>query len=295
MVVNWTWVDPIFQSERERASREKKLEEIDRQQKSIYDRNNDIDKEIISKPESELTGWDKATLNLNPNLKSSRDQYQNLSSQASDLRSQISNVNSAQAYLQNSLDEQRKNANRLYDLQNLAARLSAEINWWWHQAWWLWAWAWQMAQSRAAIDNQAFAQTVQNEQNRASALANIWQQEMTVPTTISSLNLNNANIRWIESQANANDAQAEYYRKQASRTYSWWWSNSNKDENPTRYKYVQELISSWNVDEAKRISEANWYDLTDNWKWWYSFTEHKEETTENPEWTETPNTEEEKK
>lgn len=223
---------------------------------------NDYDNSLVTKTNEELTWYDKATLNLNPNLKDRRSQYQSLVTQTNDLKSQLTNLQSAQSYLQNSINQQKTSVNKMYDLQNMANRLSAEISWWGRSAWWLWAWAWQISQARAQIDNQAYSNMLNNESQRQWALSNIANQQMQLPTTLSSMAMNNANIRWSDAQAEANMATAEYTRKQASLLWKnmWWWS-SNKSQQHWEEHSEENLqtIIRWMIDKGTSINDINRY------------------------------------
>lgn len=234
---------------------ENKLDEIT---KAIEDLNwrmdklssswNEYDDWLVTKSSNDLSWYDKAVLNLNPNLNAKREQYQSLLSQSWDLNQQLVNLQSAQDILQDSINNQRDHANRLYDLQNMAARLSAEINWWGSTAWWLWAWAGQISQARSQIDNQAYANMLANEQNRQSALASIAQQEAAIPTTLSSIWMNNANIQ-------AALAQSNYYSQ-------WWgsWSSSWSSSKWASSDVSKKLINDWWywVDAQWNIVDKNW-------------------------------------
>ena len=213
---------------------------------NLSDTWNDYDNSLVTKSDSELTWYDKATLNLNPNLKDRRVSYQSLVTQNNDLSNQLVNLQSAQDYLQQSIDEQKTSANRLYDLQNAAARLSAEINWWANHAWWLWAWAWQMAQSRAAIDNQAFANILQNEQNRAATLNNIAAQQANLPQTLASIWQANSQNAYYNSMVNQN---SWWTSSSWSRWTAWWWSSSGWWSNSKKENSDSESSESSDKDK----------------------------------------------
>lgn len=220
----------------------------------LWWQDNDYDKSLLTKRDDELSWYDKATLNLNPNLKNSRQRYQQLYSDSEWLNWQIMNLQSAQDILQWSVDKQRRSTNRLYDLQNQAAALSAEINWWWmRHAWWLWAWAWQIAQARASIDNQAYLNMIQNNANRESALANVAQQEWQIPATMSSIWVNNSSIQWNLATANYNNVMADLAKKQAASK----WSNNN-----SKQEQVKE-ISEENLLDAAREQINQWKSVKD--------------------------------
>lgn len=224
----------------------------------LWRHDNDYDKSLLTKSDNELTWYDKATINMNPNIKSNRNYYRQLFNSNQWLGSQLTNLQSAQQILQDWIDKQEKNINKMYDLQNTAQRLSSEINWWASHAWWLWAWAGQMAQSRAAIDNQAFNNVLNNEAQRQSALANVAQQRQQIPTTMSSIAMNNANIVWAEAQANANNANADLIRKQASQIWKWsWgsrqWGNSAEETSEENYKTILRwMANSWKSEQEIR-------------------------------------------
>lgn len=86
------------------------------------------------------------------------------------------------------------------------------------------------AQTRLTAQNQAAIQNIQVAGQRDSALANLAQAEAQIPTQVAGISANNiqsrSNAQLAEAQVNAQNAQAEYARKQPKVVYQ----NSSKND-----------------------------------------------------------------
>ena len=206
----------------------------------------EYDDSLLSKPQDQLTGYDKATLNINPDLKAKREAYQASLARSNKLQSDLSNIQEAQQFLQNNVSQQKERINKLYDLQDKAAAISASIQWTNRVAGWLWAASNVLGNSRWITDAQMQQQILQNDAQRESALANVAQQEANIPSVLASLDQANANAELARAQAN-------YYWNQNST--SWWWSS-------WWYRYSS---GWWDPDkkEEPEYTRLNWLDI--NW------------------------------
>ena len=228
------------------------------------------DDELINKSDKDLTGYDKATLNLNPDLQVKRNAVQNLISQRDNLKNRMVNIESAQQYLQDNVSQQKERINKLYDLQDKAAAISASIQWTNRVAGWLWAASNVLGNSRWITDAQMQQQILQNSAQRESALSNVAQQEANIPSVLASLYQTNAGIEQANANAELARAQANYYNNQATKSYWWWgwwwskwWDDDDNDENPN-IKTVNSINIWW--------KEIKWEFLTD-WKWSFATTD----------------------
>lgn len=261
----------------------------------------EYDDSLLSKPQNQLTGYDKATLNINPDLKAKREAYQASLVRSNRLQSDLNNIQNAQQFLQNNVSQQKERINKLYDLQDKAAAISASIQWTNRVAGWLWAASNVLGNSRWITDAQMQQQILQNDAQRESALANVAQQEANIPSVLASLDQANANSELAR-------AQAKYYNNQSTRsswwTSSWWWSKWWGwwwgwwwDEVKTvwdwdlywyKYEWWQLKDSNGNVIYSWWLLEYNWNLYNEDWtkliydkdaNKWYWLTVPKVEST----------------
>ena len=226
----------------------------------------EYDDSLLSKSQDQLTGYDKATLNMNPDLKAKREAYQASLVRSNRLQSDLNNIQKAQQFLQNNVSQQKERINKLYDLQDKAAAISASIQWTNRVAGWLWAASNVLGNSRWITDAQMQQQILQNDAQRESALANVAQQEANIPSVLASLDQANANAELAR-------AQADYYWNQNST--SWWgskwysyssgWWDPDKKEEP-EYTRLNWLNINWNKINwiFYKDSKWNYYDATWN-------------------------------
>lgn len=222
----------------------------------------EYDDSLLSKSQDQLTGYDKATLNMNPDLKAKREAYQASLVRSNRLQSDLNNIQNAQQFLQNNVSQQKERINKLYDLQDKAAAISASIQWTNRVAGWLWAASNVLGNSRWITDAQMQQQILQNDAQRESALANVAQQEANIPSVLASLDQANANAELAR-------AQADYYWNQNST--SWWWSswwykytsNNNNNENPTLTR-LNWLTINWNTIKWIFYKDSKW-NIVDAW------------------------------
>lgn len=219
----------------------------------------EYDDSLLSKPQNQLTGYDKATLNINPDLKAKREAYQASLVRSNRLQSDLNNIQNAQQFLQNNVSQQKERINRLYDLQDKAAAISASIQWTNRVAGWLWAASNVLGNSRWITDAQMQQQILQNDAQRESALANVAQQEANIPSVLASLDQANANAELAR-------AQADYYWNQNST--SWWgssrwysyssWWNHDKKEQWWDYTIIDTIDYNWNKIKWAFLKDKNW-------------------------------------
>ena len=230
----------------------------------------EYDDSLLSKPQDQLTGYDKATLNVNPDLKAKREAYQASLVRSNRLQSDLNNIQNAQQFLQNSVSQQKDRINKLYDLQDKAAAISASIQWTNRVAGWLWAASNVLGNSRWITDAQMQQQILQNDAQRESALSNVAQQEANIPSVLASLDQANANSELARAQAN-------YYNNQATKSYWWWgwwwnkwwnkwWDDEDEDINIANYEMKNwETFWNWKYKVVDwMIIDKNWVVL---WKW----------------------------
>ena len=225
----------------------------------------EYDDSLLSKSQDQLTGYDKATLNMNPDLKAKREAYQASLVRSNRLQSDLNNIQNAQQFLQNNVSQQKDRINKLYDLQDKAAAISASIQWTNRVAGWLWAASNVLGNSRWITDAQMQQQILQNDAQRESALANVAQQEANIPSVLASLDQANANAELAR-------AQADYYWNQNSTSwwgsrwysYSSWWDPDKKEE--PEYTRLNWLNINWNKINwiFYKDSKWNYYDATWN-------------------------------
>lgn len=199
----------------------------------------DIDDEFIKKPQSLWDWWDKAFANSNPELKEKNRLYQEYNNQLAWLQTRLSNLSSAEQYMTDIVSENKDRINKIYNLQNKAAALSAWIQWTNRVAWWLWA-ASNVLNNSLWVNDATLRQAVaQNEAARQTALLNNAQQALNIPSTIASINASNAS-------ADAQRSQANYYN-----------SLNNQTSTNTRNSYTKN--SNTNVDaRAERLLNDMW-------------------------------------
>lgn len=225
----------------------------------------EYDDSLLSKPQDQLTGYDKATLNINPDLKAKREAYQASLARSNKLQSDLNNIQEAQQFLQNNVSQQKERINKLYDLQDKAAAISASIQWTNRTAWWLWAASNVLNNSRWITDAQMQQQILQNSAQRESALANVAQQEANIPSVLASLDQANANSELAR-------AQAKYYNNQWTSSSSWWYSYSknpdNKEEQPkeiSNWKWGSYTFEWWQLKDKDWNVVFSWWLLE---YWW---------------------------
>jgi len=255
----------------------------------------EYDDSLLSKPQDQLTGYDKATLNINPDLKAKREAYQASLARSNKLQSDLSNIQEAQQFLQNNVSQQKERINKLYDLQDKAAAISASIQWTNRTAWWLWAASNILGNSRWITDAQMQQQILQNSAQRESALSNVAQQEANLPSVLASLDQANANAELAR-------AQTKYYNNQATTSASSWWgsyskknNNNNNNENESDYEILNWLDinwqhidwvfvqdKDWNIYDANRQPLKVWWQYTKEWMriLWWEDTKNTNETKE---------------
>ncbi len=220
----------------------------------------EYDDSLLSKPQDQLTGYDKATLNINPDLKAKREAYQASLARSNKLQSDLSNIQEAQQFLQNNVSQQKERINKLYDLQDKAAAISASIQWTNRTAWWLWAASNVLGNSRWITDAQMQQQILQNSAQRESALANVAQQEANIPSVLASLDQAKASSELAR-------AQAKYYNNQWTSSSSNWWYSYNK--NPDKKEEQPKEISNWKwgsyTFEWGQLKDKDWNVV---FSWW---------------------------
>lgn len=224
----------------------------------------EYDDSLLSKPQDQLTGYDKATLNINPDLKAKREAYQASLERSNRLQSDLNNIQNAQQFLQNNVSQQKERINKLYDLQDKAAAISASIQWTNRVAGWLWAASNVLGNSRWITDAQMQQQILQNNAQRESALANVAQQEANIPSVLASLDQANANSELAR-------AQAKYYNQPSNQwwTSSSWWSrrsNSNNNNNNNNYSFIDWVDMNWQHFDWTFIKDKNWNIYNEEWR-----------------------------
>lgn len=206
---------------------------------------------LLEKSDDKLEWYDKAMLNVNPDLKAKREAYQKSLARSNKLQSDLTNIQTAQQFLQNNVSQQKERINKLYDLQDKAAAISASIQWTNRVAWWLWAASNVLGNSRWINEATKHQQILQNSAQRESALANVAQQAANIPSVLASLQQNEAAIDQAYANAELARAQAKYYTSQANKSYSY--NSSKKTE-----KDPKEL-EDWTTF---------WPDWSFTYKWW---------------------------
>ena len=175
----------------------------------------DVDDEYIKKDPSKRDWWDKAFGNSNPDLKEKNKLYREYANSIADLKSRLTNLKSAEQYMTDIVSENKNRINKIYDLQNKAAALSAWIQWTNRVAWWLWAASNVLNNSQWLTDATLRQSVAQNEAARQTALLNNAQQALNIPSTLASI--------W---QANSQIAYNAALTDQLNNKWgSWsWWS-----------------------------------------------------------------------
>lgn len=273
---------------------------------------------LLEKSDDKLEWYDKAMLNVNPDLAAKREAYQKSLAKSNKLQSDLTNIQSAQQFLQNNVSQQKDRINKLYDLQDKAAAISASIQWTNRVAGWLWAASNVLSNSRWITDAQMQQQILQNSAQRESALSNVAQQEANLPSVLASLEQSRASIDQANANAELARAQAKYYNNQSTRsswwTSSWWWGwwwGGWWDEVKTvwdwdlhwyKYEWWQLKDSNGNVVYSWWLLEYNWNLYNEDWtkliydkdeNKWYWLTVPKVNTTSltwnrMPSWTVVP-------
>lgn len=211
---------------------------------------------LLEKSDDKLEWYDKAMLNVNPDLAAKRAAYQKSLAKSNKLQSDLTNIQSAQQFLQNNVSQQKDRINKLYDLQDKAAAISASIQWTNRVAGWLWAASNVLNNSRWITEATKHQQILQNDAQRESALANVAQQEANLPSVLASLEQSKASIDQANANAELARAQAKYYNSQATK-WSWWWISSNKKNNNNNNNEESEVKVVWDWD-------LHWY----KYEWW---------------------------
>ena len=230
---------------------------------------------LLEKSDNKLEWYDKAMLNVNPDLAAKREAYQKSLAKSNKLQSDLTNIQSAQQFLQNNVSQQKDRINKLYDLQDKAAAISASIQWTNRVAGWLWAASNVLSNSRWITDAQMQQQILQNSAQRESALSNVAQQEANLPSVLASLDQANANAELAR-------AQAKYYNNQATTSASSWWgsyskknNNNNNNENESDYEILNWLDINWQHIDWVFIQDKDWNIYDTNWqplKVWWQYT-----------------------
>jgi len=226
----------------------------------------EYDDSLLSKPQDQLTGYDKATLNINPDLKAKREAYQASLVRSNKLQSDLNNIQNAQQFLQNNVSQQKERINKLYDLQDRAAAISASIQWTNRVAGWLWAASNVLGNSRWITDAQMQQQILQNDAQRESALANVAQQEANIPSVLSSIWQANANAELVKAQANYYNSSNQWWNQS-----SWWsnrssQSNNNNNNNNNKYSFIDWVDMNWQHFNWTFIKDKDWNIYNEEWK-----------------------------
>ena len=227
----------------------------------------EYDDSLLSKPQDQLTGYDKATLNINPDLKAKREAYQASLVRSNKLQSDLNNIQNAQQFLQNNVSQQKERINKLYDLQDRAAAISASIQWTNRVAGWLWAASNVLGNSRWITDAQMQQQILQNDAQRESALANVAQQEANIPSVLSSIWQANANAELAKAQANYYNSSNQWWNQSS------WWSNrssqsnnNNNNNNNNKYSFIDWVDMNWQHFDWTFIKDKDWNIYNEEWK-----------------------------
>ena len=226
---------------------------------------------LLEKSDDKLEWYDKAMLNVNPDLKAKRDAYQKSLAKSNQLQTDLTNIESAKQFLQNNVSQQKQRINKLYDLQDKAAAISASIQWTNRVAWWLWAASNVLNNGRWVTEATKHQQILQNDAQRESALANVAQQEANIPSVLASLEQAKANNELARAQANYYNASAKNVWK------SYWWSYTkpgkwdDSDKETEDYEVVDSISIDWKTIKWSFIKLPDWtiydsdYDLIYNW------------------------------
>lgn len=225
----------------------------------------EYDDSLLSKPQDQLTGYDKATLNINPDLKAKREAYQASLVRSNRLQSDLNNIQNAQQFLQNNVNQQKDRINKLYDLQDRAAAISASIQWTNRTAWGLWAASNVLNNSRWITDAQMQQQILQNDAQRESALSNVAQQEANIPSVLTSLNQANANAELARAQADYYNNQGKQQPSSSSSYVNKKNNNNNNDDDDITYEYVNWINWQWWTLDWKFIKTSDWNYYSEDW------------------------------
>lgn len=227
----------------------------------------DIDDEYIKKDPSKRDWWDKAFWNTNPDLKEKNKAYHEYANRISDLQSRLTNLQSAEQYMTDIVSENKDRINKIYDLQNKAAALSAWIQWTNRVAWWLWAASNVINNSQWITDATLRQNVAQNEAARQTALLNNAQQALNIPSTLASIWQANAQIAY----QNALTGQIWKENSYSWSSYGWYsyssrwnnkWNNEDKDIKidipESQLKTLEWKDVSWNADWISWSTIRNW-------------------------------------
>lgn len=223
----------------------------------------EYDDSLLSKPQDQLTGYDKATLNINPDLKAKREAYQASLVRSNKLQSDLNNIQNAQQFLHNNVSQQKERINKLYDLQDRAAAISASIQWTNRVAGWLWAASNVLGNSRWITDAQMQQQILQNDAQRESALANVAQQEANIPSVLSSIWQANANAELAKAQANYYNSSNQWWNQSS------WWNNissQSNNNNNNKYSFIDWVDMNWQHFDWIFIKDKDWNIYNEEWK-----------------------------
>ena len=231
---------------------------------------------LLEKSDDKLEWYDKAMLNVNPDLKAKREAYQKSLAKSNQLQTDLTNIESAKQFLQNTVSQQKQRINKLYDLQDKAAAISASIQWTNRVAWWLWAASNVLNNGRWVTEATKHQQILQNSAQRESALANLAQQEMNIPSVLASLWQANANNELARAQANYYNKSAENIWKTSSTKSSWWWgwgwgwwkATYIKDWELHWFDFKDWKLTDkdWNVLYSWDLIEYDWSVYSEDWK-----------------------------
>lgn len=224
----------------------------------------DIDDEYIKKDSSLRDWWDKAFGNSNPDLKDKNKLYHEYANSIANLQSRLTNLKSAEQYMTDIVSENKDRINKIYDLQNKAAALSAWIQWTNRVAWWLWAASNVLNNSQWLTDATLRQSVAQNEAARQTALLNNAQQALNIPSTLASI--------W---QANAQIAYQNALTWQINNQWSWsswsswgWYSYSSWSSKAKKYSALsnadlKDVASDKDINDSLRkqwLAALQWRD-----------------------------------
>lgn len=219
----------------------------------------DIDDEYIRKDSSLRDWWDKAFGNSNPELKDKNRLYHEYSNSIADLQSRLTNLNSAEQFMTDIVSENKDRINKIYDLQNKAAALSAWIQWTNRVAWWLWAASNVLNNSQWLTDATLRQNVAQNEAARQTALLNNAQQALNIPSTLASI--------W---QVNAQNAYQAALTNQLNNQRSWWsswswWYTPSRSSSNSDYETLNEITVWWKKIKWTFYKDKNWNYYNKDW------------------------------
>lgn len=231
----------------------------------------DIDDEYIKKDPSLRDWWDKAFGNSNPDLKDKNKLYREYANSIADLQSRLTNLKSAEQFMTDVVSENKDRINKIYDLQNKAAALSAWIQWTNRVAWWLWAASNVLNNSQWLTDATLRQSVAQNEAARQTALLNNAQQALNIPSTLASIWQANSQIAYNAALTN----QLNNQRSSWSWGWSSWWYKSSWWGWGSEYTKLNEITVWWKKIKWTFYKDKNWNYYSSDWRlvydkasWW---------------------------